>query len=148
MIAPLYHGSEGISYYSSITIMALGASSSTTSDAGLNQVTILNNKGMSLYNSGRFNESIACFDKALVIDPKNVATLDNKGLALLSVSINNYTQAITYYDRVLTIHPKNVAALDNRGVAFYHLGNYTKAITNYDKALAIDLKNAVGLTER
>jgi Tfp pilus assembly protein PilF len=52
---------------------ALGASSSTTtSDAGLNQVTILNNKGMSLYNSGRFNESIARFDKALVIDPKTL----------------------------------------------------------------------------
>jgi Tfp pilus assembly protein PilF len=48
--------------------MALGAS--TTTDAGLNQVTILNNKGMSLYNSGRFNESIAYFDKALAINPK------------------------------------------------------------------------------
>ena len=76
-----------LSSYPSVTIMALGASSptttTTTSDAGLNQVTILNNKGMSLYNSGRFNESIAYFDKALVIDPKNVATLDNKGLALI-----------------------------------------------------------------
>ena len=79
-----------LSSHPSVTIMALGASSSpTTNDTGLNQVTILNNKGMSLYNSGRFNESITYFDKALVIDPKNVVTLDNKGLALLSVSINN-----------------------------------------------------------
>ena len=50
-----------LSSYPSVTIMALGASSSTTNVAGLNQVTILNNKGMSLYNSGRFNESIAYF---------------------------------------------------------------------------------------
>jgi tetratricopeptide (TPR) repeat protein len=92
--------------------MALEASSSSsTTDAGLNQVTILNNKGMSLYNSGRFNESIAYFDKALSIDPNNVATLDNKGLALLSVSIDNYTQAITYFDKALSIDPRNIAAI-------------------------------------
>jgi tetratricopeptide (TPR) repeat protein len=71
-----------LSSYPSVTIMALGASSSSTTDTGLNQVTILNNKGMSLYNSGRFNESIAYFDNALAIDPNNIATLDNKGLAL------------------------------------------------------------------
>jgi tetratricopeptide (TPR) repeat protein len=139
-----------LSSYPSISIVALGASSSTTitSDAGLNQVTILNNKGMSLYNSGRFNESNAYFDKALVIDPKNVVTLDNKGLALLSVSINNYTQAITYFDKALSIEPKNVAALFHKANALAGLGNYTQAITYYDRVLTIDPKNVAALDNR
>ncbi len=94
--------------------MALGASSSSTiitDDAELNRVTILNNKEMSLYNSGRFNESLDYFDKALSIDPKNVAVLFHKANAI--AGLGNYTRAITYYDRMLTLDPKNVAALDN-----------------------------------
>jgi len=75
--------SNHIRSYASVAITALGASlsSTTTTGGGLNQVTILNNKGLSLYNSGKFNESIAYFDKALAINPKNITTLDNKGLA-------------------------------------------------------------------
>jgi tetratricopeptide (TPR) repeat protein len=68
--------------YPSITAMALEASSTSTPTRNttiLNQITLLNNKGMSLYNLGKFNESITYFDKALAIDPKNVAALDNKG---------------------------------------------------------------------
>jgi tetratricopeptide (TPR) repeat protein len=103
--------------YPSITAIALGVPSSTSSSSSTapttnttqSQITLLNNKGMSLYNLGRFNESIAYFDKALAIDPNNVTTLDNKGLALLSVSIKNYTQAITYFDKALAIDPKNIA---------------------------------------
>jgi tetratricopeptide (TPR) repeat protein len=82
-----------------------------------------------LLNSGRFNESIAYFDKTLVMDPKNVATLDNKGLALLSVSINYYTQAITYFDKALSIDPRSVAVLYHKANALAGLGNYTQAIT-------------------
>jgi tetratricopeptide (TPR) repeat protein len=101
-----------LSSYPSVAITALGASlSSRTADGGLDQATILNNKGMSLYNSGKFNESIAYFDKALAINPKNITALDNKGLALLSVSINNYTQAISYFDKALSIDPRNVDVL-------------------------------------
>jgi tetratricopeptide (TPR) repeat protein len=75
--------------YPSITAIALGVPSSTststapTTNTTQSQITLLNNKGMSLYNLGRFNESIAYFDKALAIDPNNVTTLDNKGLALI-----------------------------------------------------------------
>ena len=120
--------------YTSIAAIALGASSSSTTTAPttnttLNQITLLNNKGTSLYNLGKFNESIAYFDKALSIDPNNVTTLDNKGLALLSVSINNYTQAITYFDKALSIDPKNIAVLFHKDNAIAGLGNYTQAIT-------------------
>src|SRR5689334_22023953 len=81
--------------YHSITAIALGVPSSSststtaaaTTNTTLNQIILLNNKGTSLYNLGRFNESIVYFDKALDIDPNNVVALDNKGSALLSVSI-------------------------------------------------------------
>ena len=76
----------GIVIYSSITMLAavgispiqLSTATPTTSNTTSDEVTSFNNKGMSLNSIGKFNESIAYFDKALSIDPKNVDALTNK----------------------------------------------------------------------
>ena len=77
-----------------------------------------------------------------------VASLNNKGLAFLSVGLANYTQAIAYYDIVLAINPKNIAALDNKRLSFYHLGRYLQAIVYYDKSMAIDPRYVFALSDK
>jgi tetratricopeptide (TPR) repeat protein len=47
-----------------------------------NNVNALNNKGNSLYSFGNYTEDILYYDKALALDPKNVAALHNKGNAV------------------------------------------------------------------
>jgi hypothetical protein len=51
-----------------------------------NSVTVLNNKGSALAKLGKYNESMALYDKALSIDPKYVYALNNKNSALEALS--------------------------------------------------------------
>ena len=140
-----------ILYYSMTMLAAVGQTpiqlaTATTSNTTLDEVTFLNNKGISLNSIGKFNESITYFDKVLAIDPSNTIALTQKANAF--GGLGKYHEAIIYYDKVLAIDPKNADALDDKGVSFYHLGNYTKAIGYYDKALSIDPNHAFALYDK
>jgi tetratricopeptide (TPR) repeat protein len=121
----------GIVIYSLIAVKSFGISSTISDNSTLNDVIDLTNKGVSLNQIGKFNDSISLFNKALSIEPKNILALTEKANAL--GGLGNYPVAIVYYDKVLDIDPKNVPALDNKGLSLYHLGNYTQAISYYDK---------------
>ena len=74
----------GIVLYSSLIIIAFGISSSPISDnSTLKEAINLINKGISLNQIGKFNESIVLFNKALVVDPKNILTLTEKLMLLV-----------------------------------------------------------------
>ena len=91
----------------------------------------LDNKGVTLFNSGNYTGAIKYYDKDLAINPNDINTLNNKGVAL--DSLGNYTGAIKYYDKALAINPNDINTLNNKGVALDNLGNYTGAIKYYDK---------------
>ena len=67
---------------SAVGISTIPISAATTSNTTLDEVTFLNDKGISLNSLGKFNESITYFDKALAIDPKNVDALTVKKQSL------------------------------------------------------------------
>jgi tetratricopeptide (TPR) repeat protein len=100
-----------ILYYSMTMLVAVGQSpiqlaiATTTSNTTSEEVTFLNNKGISLNSIGKFNESITYFDKVLAIDPSNTIALTQKANAF--GGLGKYPEAITYYDKVLAIDPKN-----------------------------------------
>ena len=78
---------------------ALSSSSAVNAtDKTLDEVAILNSKGVTLNGLGKYNDSIVNFDKALAIDPKNVLALNEKGNAF--GGLGNYIQAISSYDKV------------------------------------------------
>src|SRR5215469_995721 len=72
-------------------------------------VDTLDNKGAALFNLGKYNESIAYFDKALAINPNDIISLINKGAALNK--LGKYNESIAYFDTVLAKHPANHHAL-------------------------------------
>jgi Flp pilus assembly protein TadD len=57
----------------------------------------LASKGRSLRKSGKYQEAIEHFDKALEVYPKNKGVLNNKGLAL--DSLGKYEDAKGCYDK-------------------------------------------------
>ncbi len=81
--------------------LALLSSSAANTNSTLDEVAVLNSKGVSLNGLGKSNESIVYFDKALAIDPKNVLALNEKGNAF--GGIGNYIQAIASYDKALAL---------------------------------------------
>jgi tetratricopeptide (TPR) repeat protein len=54
------------------------------------------NKGVNLYNIGKYQEYIEYYDKALALDPNFVSALYNKGNALND--LERYQEAIEYYN--------------------------------------------------
>lgn len=94
------------------------------------------NKGASLDPLGRYEEAIACYDKALEIDPSLASAWSNKGNSLHN--LGRYEQAVACHDKAVEIDPSLANAWSNKGVTLGVLGRYEEAIACYDKALEID----------
>ena len=94
------------------------------------------NRGGTLYFEGKYDEAIACYDKAIEIEPDNPVVWNNKGLALNS--LGKYEQAIACYDKVIGIDPKDADAWNNKGLALDSLGKSDEAKICYDKSKALE----------
>ena len=103
-------------------------------------------KAVALLYSGKPNESIAYFDKALSINPNDVTSLTQKGIAL--IFLNKPNQSIAYFDKALSINPNDVNSLTQKGLALGRLGEYNESIAYFDKALAIDPKFYIAIKEK
>ena len=96
----------------------------------------LNNKGVALKNLGKPQEAIACYDRALEINPGYAKVWNNKGAALND--LGKLQEAIDCYDRALEINPMDASIWYNKGTALNKLGEYQEAIDCFDKALEIN----------
>ncbi|MGB6593185.1 MAG: tetratricopeptide repeat protein, partial [Candidatus Nitrosopolaris sp.] len=70
--------------------------------------TVLTNKGIALLGLGKYNQSIAYFDKALTINPNDVMALNSKGLALYR--LGEYNGSISYFNKALAINRNLIIA--------------------------------------
>ena len=104
--------------------------SSTNVDALLNEAEDLS-------FSGRSDEAMELFDKALAIDPNNVDALSRKGY-FLGYDLGQYDEAIQLYDKALAIDPNNTSTLYDKAFTLRESGEHQEAIETFDKALAID----------
>ena len=100
-----------------------------------------NNKGGSLATLGRHEEAIACYDRALAIEPHNQALWNNKGVAL--DDLGRHQDAIACYDQALAIERRGTMTWNNKGVSLAALGRLAEAINCFDQALAIEPQNAM-----
>src|SRR3989339_234194 len=98
------------------------------------------NKGIALGNLGRQQEAIACYDKALEIDPRDASVWSNKGAALGNLGI--YQEEIACYDKAIEIDQRHAASWYNKGITLGNLDRPQEAIACYDKAIEIDPKYA------
>ena len=74
------------------------------------------NKGKSLANMGRFQDAIACFDKASSINSSYVEPLFLKGIVLFQ-GLNRDDEAIAIFDQALQLDAANFDAWTGKGMA-------------------------------
>jgi tetratricopeptide (TPR) repeat protein len=92
-------------------------------------------------------DAIAAFDSALEMAPKDIAALNNKGIALqslgdLQVGLRQfeddakqfYLDAIAAFNSALEIAPKAIAALNNKGIALESLGKLQARLSESEAA--------------
>jgi serine/threonine protein kinase len=88
-----------------------------------------NNKGLSLYNLGRFDEAILCYNKALEIDPRETIAWSNKGLSLHK--LGRFDEAILCYDKALEIDQSEAKTWYNKGLAEKQIHREQDAIYSF-----------------
>jgi len=104
--------------------------------------------GASHLNTGKTEEALADFNRAITIDPKKAAGY--LGRANTLNIMGQYEKAIADYNITLEINPEIAEAYVNRGSAYSHLGEIEKAIADYEKGLALKPKidNPPGIIDR
>ena len=92
-------------------------------------------EGITLVQSGKYEEAIASYDQAIEIKPDCQDTWCNRGIALND--LGRYEEAIASYDRAIEIQPDSHQAWYNQGITLCYLGRYAEAIASYDRAIEI-----------
>ena len=100
---------------------------------------ILVRQGVSQWSLRRFEEALASFERAAMIEPGNVDAHYSKGAVLHS--LHRFEAALKSYDRALSLRPDLVLALNNKAVVLRDLRRVPEAIAHYDKAIAIQPGN-------
>ena len=92
-------------------------------------------QGRMLQRAQRHDEALACFTRALALDPDHLEALGNRGGVL--GALGRFEEALADCDRALALSPGHAMLLYNRGNALRQLGRLEEALESYDRALAI-----------
>jgi len=95
-----------------------------------------NNKGVALYNEGKYDEAIQAYDEAIRLDPEMAMAWYNKGNALYV--LGKYDEAIQAYDEAIRLDSEFASAWNNKGVALISQGKYDEAIQACNEAIRLD----------
>ena len=93
-------------------------------------------RGNALYESGRYEEALAAYDRALALRPDDPTAHMNRGVAL--EDLGRHEEALAAHDRALALRPDYPNAHMNRGAALGELGRYEEALAASDRALALE----------
>lgn len=93
-------------------------------------------KGIVLYEQGKYDEAIVAYDEAIRLDPGNAFAWNNKGIVLNEQG--KYDEAIDAYDEAIKHDATLAEVWYNRGISLNNLGNNDYAIESYDAALRLE----------
>src|SRR6266511_542885 len=127
----------------------------TENDRALQEARKLYKKAIDLRNSGRYDEALPHFERALEIRERRLGpdhpdvSQAISGLATLHYYKGEYSKAEPLYQRALAIreksldpeHPDVAQSLHNLAILYSNLGDYAKAEPTYQRALAITEKS-------
>ena len=89
--------------------------------------------GWLTYSSGLFSESIAYYNKAILLKPYAVES--RFGIVLPQSAMGNWTSVIAQYKQILEITPNNSIAMHRLGLIYYGQKEYTTAEKYFEKVV-------------
>ena len=103
-------------------------------------------QGNVLMMLGQIDSAIEAYSHAIELNPNNVYTHNNRGVAYESKG--GFDRAITDYTKAIQLNPNYADAYFNRGVAYGVKGDYSRAIVDYTKAIQLSPNLAEVYTNR
>jgi len=98
-----------------------------------------NQAGETHHAMGRYEEAVAAYDKALVLDPSFGKAWRNRGLSL--AMLNRTADAEESFEKALAIDPGDLEALYFQALSRSRAGDRQGALQSLDRAVAIPPEN-------
>ena len=96
--------------------------------------------GKKKYELGNYENAIADYDRAILLNPDHADVYNNRGNA--KYKLGQHNAAIADYDRAILLNPDHAKAYNNRGNVKYKLERYFAAIADYDRAILLNPDHA------
>jgi tetratricopeptide (TPR) repeat protein len=93
-------------------------------------------RAANLFTIGRFEESLAYFDKAIELFPQNSGLYRNRAFA--KYSLDRFDEAMVDYDRAIAINPNHIRSIYGKGGLYAILGQFDLAIDYFTKVLVLN----------
>ena len=114
-----------------IDVCTLAIEDETTTLA--NRAGSYNNRGVLLFDEGKYTEALTDFDQALVLTNELAAAHINRGYTLIAQQ--RWAESLPSFDRGIELGPPEPArAYYNRGIAHEELGHVREAYYDYKQA--------------
>ncbi len=101
---------------------------------------IHNNRGAALQNLHRYEEALACYDRAIELKPGYANAYFNRGSVLKK--LNRLDAALASYDQAIALNPNHAEAHNNRSALLQEMRRYDEALAGYDRVLALKPNHA------
>ena len=102
--------------------------------------------GQTLARSGKTEEAMAEFEKALALDPYNAQALYSRGL--IHQGEKQHQQAIEDFSSAHGLTPQRAEPLVGRAISYLALDKVKEAVTDLDEAVQADPNSAVAWSNR
>lgn len=114
-----------------------------------NETTPMIYKGDLLIQEGKYQDAVACYEKALSADPKNAKIWVKKGDAYLINAISEMTDIRDMYKN-LTANPVKPGSVKGSVPfdAFQSSQSYQEAVKSYNKAIELDPMTSIAISGR
>ena len=99
-------------------------------------ITLNIEMGNLLFDSGRFDEAIPFYQKALTMDSKNISVQID--LAVCFFNLRKTDQAILEMNKALKIDPNHPKGLFNMGIIYYNTGDFDKVREYWKRLISIN----------
>ncbi|MCX6154088.1 MAG: tetratricopeptide repeat protein [Candidatus Kapabacteria bacterium] len=96
----------------------------------------LNNKGLTLFYLGKYNEALEYVDKSLFIKNDFVESISNKGMILSKLSREE--EAIQFFKKAIEIDSNYIHAFNGIGVILLNQGKYRESLIYLKRAYLLD----------
>lgn len=99
----------------------------------------IKNKGNECMGVAKYKEAIACYTKAIEMDPKNHIYFCNRAAAY--THLKDYRNSVLDCERAIAINPNYSKAYSRLGTSFFYQENYQRAVDAFTKACELDPTN-------
>jgi tetratricopeptide (TPR) repeat protein len=103
----------------------------------------LSNRGLTLHQLRRFDEALACYDRALRMRSDHAEALSNRGATLKE--LKRFEEALANLDRALALRPHLAETLSNRCDVLRKLRRFDEALASSDNLLKAEPGRAEAL---